>query len=98
MPQFINFASTEQCDACRGEGAVMVSESSDQYGRTHASYDTRPGCGGVGEMEIEPPDDDCPEAIAQWATFGERDEGNWFTRLHDSDKAFAMRNGGQRDD
>lgn len=39
---------------------------------------------------------DCPEAIAQWATFGER-EDNWFQQMHDSDKARAERNGGQRD-
>lgn len=85
----------ERCDACRGEGVVMVSEWNDQYDRTHASYDTCPGCGGAGEIEIEPLDD-CPGAIAQWATFGER-EDNWFTRLHDGDKAWAERNSGQRE-
>jgi hypothetical protein len=43
-----------------------------------------------------PPDDDCPEAIAQWAAFGER-EDNWWQRLHDSDGVWAERNGGQRE-
>lgn len=38
----------------------------------------------------------CPEAIAQWATFGER-EDNWFQRNFDSDEAFALRNSGQRE-
>jgi hypothetical protein len=58
-------------------------------------------CGGSGWEEGEPepieqdelPDPDCPDAIAQWATFGER-EDNWWQQLHQSDKGIAEREHG----
>ncbi len=68
--------ASERCDACRGEGVVIVSEWNDQYDRTHASYDTCPGCGGAGEIEVEADDDNEFQRIHDSdKTWGERNGG-----------------------
>jgi len=49
---------SEECPACRGQGAVLISEVNDQYDRTHLQWADCDRCGGSGEVEIEPEDDE----------------------------------------
>ena len=47
-----------ECPKCRGQGAVIISESNDQYDRTHLQWDACGRCGGTGSIDIEPEDDE----------------------------------------
>lgn len=47
-----------ECQKCGGQGAVLVTEVCDQYSRVHLQWDTCGHCGGAGEVEVEPREDD----------------------------------------
>lgn len=47
----------EECPTCGGQGAVIISESNDQYDRVHLQWDTCRHCGGEGSVEVEGDDE-----------------------------------------
>ena len=47
-----------ECPHCRGEGMVIISETNDQYDRTHLQWSDCARCGGEGWVEIEWEDDE----------------------------------------
>ena len=49
---------TAECPKCRGQGSVIVSETNTQYDRWLLQWDDCSWCGGAGEIEIEPRDDE----------------------------------------
>lgn len=47
-----------ECPKCGGQGAMLIIEICDQYDNVHLQWDTCGHCGGEGQIELEPEEDD----------------------------------------